>query len=115
MLQGGSARVKTYSASTGYVYEYRFAGMQHVHGTYEYLFARVTPKGPEILVRVGSHVIETWETLHGRELASSERYAAAKLALFRAMDEWPVPPAGVAIVTPDAAQVDEMLKSIGID
>jgi hypothetical protein len=46
-------------------------------------------QGPPFALRVfvSQRAIATWRAAHHRELDSSEQYAAAKMRLFRALDE----------------------------
>jgi hypothetical protein len=42
-------------------------------------------------VRLEAEALAAWEEHSGRDLASNERYAVAKMALFQAFDERPTP------------------------
>ena len=42
-------------------------------------------------VLVGEGEVRAWEQAQGRELASTERYAVSKMALFQAFDERATP------------------------
>jgi len=84
-------RQKTYSAQSGYVYQYFYEGHRPSFpepGT-EYVFdvtagrAASTP----VSVTVSSEAVEHWEAEAGRTLSATERYAVAKMALFQAFDE----------------------------
>ena len=92
-LSGGSAsrRQKTYSADSGYVFQYTFEGFrQTARGTergYEYVF-NVSPNRREwfpVAVFLGRTVLGRWSAAH-RELTASERFAISKIALRRAFD-----------------------------
>ncbi len=87
-------RMKTYSGESGIVYQYYFlesrpkrrlwgrrgtAFLFHVTSDRKNFFVS------EVLVEEAA--LQAWEKLHGRALAEQERYAAAKMALFRAFDE----------------------------
>jgi hypothetical protein len=86
--------MKTYSGENGYVYQYYFlesrakrrlwgprgiAFLFHVTSDRKNFFVA------EVLVEEAA--LQAWERVHGRVLAEQERYAAAKMALFRAFDE----------------------------
>ena len=86
-------RIKSYSAATGYVYQYHF---HEVHksrrgftaGTdYVYLVTvdrkTVFPVG----VFVSREAVERWAGQAGRALTGTEEYAVAKMRLFQAFDE----------------------------
>jgi hypothetical protein len=90
-------RMKTYSAQTGYVYQYYYEGYRTfragAESGVEFVF-RVSagPKGGNpITVRVAAAAISRWEEAHSRQISSTERYAIAKMALFQAFDERPTP------------------------
>ena len=78
-------RMKTYSAQTGYVYQYFYEG----HRGPEYVFSVSSDRKQwnHVSVMQNDAAIREWEHEHGRELSSTERYAIAKMALFAAFDE----------------------------
>lgn len=83
-------RIKTYTGQTGYVYQYYFVGNREVSGSateyvYDVTSDRKTIFAVSILVR--PEAIADWASAHGRALSATERYAAAKMRLFRAFDE----------------------------
>jgi hypothetical protein len=99
VLTGAPAvrRMKTYSAQSGFVYQYyyeghRAAGSGEGSGT-EFVFTisadRKTWHQTGVLLRDAA--IHSWQKSHGRDLSSTERYAIAKMALFQAFDERPDP------------------------
>jgi len=86
-------REKTYSADTGYVYQYFYQGYREAsrggdHG-HEYLFSVGSSRASRFDLRVflSRRALESWETANGRELVPTEHYALVKLSLFRAFDE----------------------------
>ena len=83
-------RMKTYSAQSGYVYQYFYEGQRP--GT-EFVFSVSADRkvwGP-VSVVVNDAAVKAWEQAHARELSATERYAVAKLALFQAFDERALP------------------------
>jgi hypothetical protein len=78
-------RMKTYSAQSGYVYQYFYEGRRGV----EYVFSISADRNQwnDCSVFVEDETIRAWEQSNGRELTSSERYAIAKMSLFQAFDE----------------------------
>lgn len=122
-LTGGPAvrRQKTYSAQSGYVYQYYYEG----HRPYK----RDREKGAEFVfdvtadrktsapvsVLLNDTAIDDWESRHGRTLGGSERYAIAKIALFQAFDERPNPASMSADVRVRAADVEAILITLGIE
>ena len=92
-LTGGSAsrRQKTYSAESGYVFQYVFEGFRETSRSggrgYEYVF-NVSPNRREwfpVSVFLPRTVLEAWSAGH-HELTASERFAIGKIALRRAFD-----------------------------
>ena len=110
-------RQKTYSAMSGYAYQYYFGGQRKIRDGIEFVFDvsadRKTSFPLSIVVR-GS-ALSLWEHTHERPLESNERYAVAKLALFRAFDETDTPKGLLKPVYVDANQVEELLESLGLD
>lgn len=88
-------RMKTYSAQTGYVYQYYYEGHRPFRASGEdgedFVFQISADRKDwnPIAVRVPGSAIRPWEETHSRELSSTERYAVAKMALFQAFDERP--------------------------
>ncbi len=86
-------RVKSYSAATGFVYQYQFQELKKSRrglspGTeYVYLVSsdRHTAFPLRIFVRRGA--VEKWGQKVGREMTGTEEYAIAKMRLFQAFDE----------------------------
>jgi hypothetical protein len=88
-------RMKTYTAETGYVYQYYFVGKRdaladdpHAPAS-EYVFD-VTPDRHAVYavsVFLCADALDTWALAHGRSLTEAEQYAAAKLRLFQGFDE----------------------------
>jgi hypothetical protein len=86
-------RHKTYSADSGYAYQYYYQGHRHAErdgasGT-EYVFEVSAGPGPPFRVPVflDEQMIRGWQQQHARELTATELYAVAKMALFQAFDE----------------------------
>lgn len=86
-------RQKSYSSDSGYVYQYYYEGHRPVPSGTEYVFD--VSSGPRrsfpVTVVVSDESVRTWEQAHERSLSATERYAVAKIALFRAFDERPTP------------------------
>ena len=89
--------MKTYSAQSGYVFQYRYEGHRPFRaggdGGEEFVFSvsAGSRNGIPVAVRVPAAAIRAWEEKHSRQLSSTERYAIAKLALFQAFAERPTP------------------------
>lgn len=88
-------RMKTYTADTGYVYQYYFvgkrdalAGAVHAPAT-EYVFDVTCDRNSlyAFSIFVRADALDAWALSHARGLTEAEQYAAAKLRLLRAFDE----------------------------
>jgi len=90
-------RVKSYSASNGYVYQYCFCEVNrstHEGGPAgEFIYAISADRKPSFPLRivVVQSALEAWAQMNGRALTSSEEYAVAKMRLFQAFDDGEVP------------------------
>ena len=88
-------RMKTYTAQSGYVYQYYFVGKRAALAdepnapAAEYIFDITT--GSQALYAISiflrGDALDFWEHKNGRPLNDAEQYAAAKLRLFRGFDE----------------------------
>lgn len=115
-------RLKTYSAQTGYVYHYFYEGCRPIRAT------APTVAGTEFVFRVSAHredgspvsvfvpdaAIRDWEQAHAHAISSTERYAIAKMALFRAFDESSDPSLMPRDVPVHPADVETILETLGI-
>ena len=88
-------RYKSYAAETGVTYRYFFDSSRPVvrpegqgRGV-DFTFVAIADQHPPVILKVfvSDRAPATWRELHGRELDSTEQYAAAKMRLFRAFDE----------------------------
>lgn len=88
-------RVKSYSAATGYVYQYYFYEVQKARrgfsaGTeYVYMVSLDRKQVFPLKIFVKQSAVEKWGRAAGRALSGTEEYAVAKLRLFQALDELP--------------------------
>jgi hypothetical protein len=86
-------RIKSYSAATGYVYQYQFIEVQPTRrglslGTeYVYIVSMDRQANFPLNVFVRSSAVEKWSRRVGRKLTGTEEYAIAKMRLFDAFDE----------------------------
>jgi len=113
-------RLKTYSAQSGYVYQYCYEGQRPFQksgerGT-EFVFSicanRKTWHGCRVLLPDGA--VTAWEASHKRELSATERYAVAKMALFQAFDERETPALMKADVLVRNADVDGIVETLDL-
>jgi hypothetical protein len=86
-------RVKSYSAATGYVYQYYFYEVEKAKrgaaaGT-EYVYMASVDRKHVFPVRifVDKGALEKWSARTGRPFTGTEEYAVAKMRLFQAFDE----------------------------
>jgi hypothetical protein len=88
-------RMKTYTGSQGYVYEYYFVGKRPAlpgatrSAATEYIFDvsadRKTVFAASIFLP--ENAVKSWSSHHGRQLSDAEQYGAVKMRLFQAFDE----------------------------
>jgi hypothetical protein len=113
-------RLKTYSAQSGYVYQYFYEGHRPFRaagesGT-EYVFsisADAKSWHPGSVMLSGA-ALSAWETAHERQLSSTEHYAVAKMALFQAFDERPLPAQMKEEVRVRNADVEAIIETLGL-
>lgn len=102
-LQGVPAirRTKTYSALSGYVFQYVYAGYRQQRADaaaadnlpakdYVFLVRSQRESECELPIRLPEAIPATLAEQAGRPLSARECYALAKLKLFRVLDEWRV-------------------------
>ena len=113
-------RLKTYSAQSGYVYQYFYEGHRPFRasgeGGTEFVFSISADarNWHPASVMLGDTAVRAWETAHGRELSSTEHYAVAKMALFQAFDERPLPAQMKEDVRVRAADVEAIIETLGL-
>jgi hypothetical protein len=112
--------MKTYSAQSGYVYQYFYEGHREYRGGgddgVEFVFTVSADRksSHETLVLVSGPAVQAWEQGHGRELSLTERYAVAKMALFQAFDERPDPAQLRDEVRVRTADVEGIIETLGL-
>ena len=117
-------RVKSYSASNGYVYQYCFYEVNcitHEGGpAREFVYAISADRKMTFPLRivVVQAALEAWAQANGRALTSSEEYAVAKMRLFQAFDEGEVPvtaPAAEELrLLVDESRLEDLLRMLNI-
>jgi hypothetical protein len=86
-------RIKSYSAATGYVYQYCFVEVRPARrgfssGTeYIYIVSVDRQENFPVAVFVRKSAVEKWAKQENRKLSGTEEYAVAKMRLFQAFDE----------------------------
>lgn len=110
-------RQKTYSAQSGYVYQYYYEGQRPSEDGTQFVFdvSADRKSSTAVSVFVQNEAIQSWEERHGRALVAAERYAIAKMALFQAFDERAHPGLMRQDVRVRTADVDAILATLDID
>ena len=113
-------RFKSYSAQSGYVYQYFYEGQRPYssggESGIEYVFTVSADRKTyhPVSVLVGEAEVRAWEQGHGRMLAGTERYAVSKMALFQAFDERATPPEMKQEVRVRSADMEAIIETLGL-
>jgi hypothetical protein len=113
-------RLKTYSAQSGYVYQYYYEGHREYRAGddrgVEFVFTVSSDRKNwhPTSVLISEPAVRGWEQAHERELTLTERYAIGKLALFQAFDERPDPAQMRDEVRVRNADVDGIIETLGL-
>ena len=117
-------RLKTYTGSQGYVYQYYFVGKRPAQTSgarepdaNEYIFDVTSDRRLTYAVSIflPHKVVAAWAESHGRSLSDSEQYAAVKMRLFRAFDELEEMQAQGRQLQIDSPSLEESLASLGVE
>jgi hypothetical protein len=113
-------RVKSYSAATGYVYQYYFYEVEKKRrgasqGT-EYVYMVSVDRHHLFPVRifVQQDALENWSARTGRKLTGTEEYAVAKMRLFQAFDEIEGLDAKIPELIVDSSNLESLLSQLDI-
>ena len=113
-------RVKSYSAATGYVYQYYFYEVEKSRrgaaaGT-EYVYMVSVDREHVFPVRIflAREAMENWSARTGRQLTGTEEYAVAKMRLFQAFDEVEGLAANPADLLVDDTNLDALLSQLDL-
>lgn len=111
-------RMKTYSAQSGYVYQYAFRGQRPaatkpsgIEYAFDVTYDRKTMH--RLWVFVADAAVAAWIDRNGRDLTNSERYGVAKIALRNAFDDR-APSAIHDRIAPAADEVITILEELGV-
>lgn len=113
-------RQKTYSAQSGYVYQYFYRGLRTIPhrgaAATEYVFEVTADRHTAfpLSIVVPEAALEEWQHDHGRVLASAERYGLAKMALFQTFDDFPAPDQCHGPVELDPAGVSAFAEALDL-
>ena len=99
------------------MYQYYYTGHRPLRESTEYVFEVSADRKQFIPVSVflPAASLQPWQQAHGRELIAAERYAIAKLSLFHAFDERPQPSMMREHVHVRAADVEDVLATLGLE
>jgi hypothetical protein len=112
--------MKTYSAQSGYVYQYFYEGQREFEHSGEsgdefvFTISADRKNWHPASVLVASATLREWEKKHARELNSTERYAVAKIALFQAFDERATPDLMKGEIRVRNADVEAIIESLDL-
>jgi hypothetical protein len=113
-------RVKSYSAATGYVYQYYFYEVEKSRrgsslGTeYVYMVSVDRQKVFPVRIFVRQDALEKWSAQSGQRLTGTEEYAVAKMRLFQAFDEIEGLAAKPSDLTVDSSNLETLLSQLDI-
>ena len=114
-------RVKSYSAATGYVYQYVFREIRKARrglaagNEYVYQVSADRKTSFSLVIFVAQEAVRGWARRAGRELTGTEEYAAAKMRLFQVFDEAEnLPQARPLDIRVDEAALSELLARLDL-
>jgi hypothetical protein len=115
-------RMKTYTGSQGYVYQYYFVGKRPAlkgesdDPANEYIFDVTSDRKTTFAVSVflPDKAVRDWAANHGRTLAEAEQYGAVKMRLFQAFDEIEDMMAHGRRLEVNAETLEEVLTTLGV-
>ncbi len=113
-------RVKSYSAATGYVYQYYFYEVEKskrgaVAGTdYLYMVSADRKHVFPLRIFVVKDALEKWSARTGRQFTGTEEYAVAKMRLFQAFDELEGLSEKTPNLTVDESNLDALLSQLDL-
>ena len=116
-------RLKTYTGSQGYVYQYYFVGKRAALAddpeapATEFIFDVTSDRKVTyaVSVLVESAALEAWAEAHGRTPTEAEEYGAAKMRLFRAFDEIEDMMASGRELRVGVAELEEAFGALGVE
>jgi len=113
-------RMKTYAGGQGYVYQYYFVGKRPAPtdpSATEYIFDVTSDRKTTFAVTVTlpASIVAQWSTHHGRALTDAEQYAAVKMRLLQAFDEVENMLSEGRLLTVNAAALEQLLATLGVD
>ncbi|HWR53918.1 MAG TPA: hypothetical protein VN428_22595 [Bryobacteraceae bacterium] len=109
--------MKTYSAESGYVYQYVYEGRRPLAESVEYVFSASADRTRffDVSIVVPDESVEQWNAAHGRELCDAERYGIAKMALRQAFDQRDNPDEMKKQVRVEPPELETLAESLGLE
>jgi len=113
-------RLKTYTSSQGYVYQYYFVGKRAAINSpdvAEYIFDVSSDRKItySVSVFVSAEAVRQWAAAHGRSLTEAEQYGAVKSRLLRGFDEIENVMENGRKLQLDAGALEELLSALGVE
>ena len=116
-------RLKTYTGSQGYVYQYYFVGKRPAlpddpeSPAIEFVFDVTSDRKLTYAVSIflPDATLAHWSQTHGRPLSDAEQYAAVKLRLFGAFDELEDVKTHGRRLTISRELLEDALTSLGVE
>ncbi len=107
-----SQRLKTYSAASGFVYQYIFEGLAGIRHVFSVTATGAAPV--HIAVAFTAESLAPCEARLASPLRWQELYALAKLSLFAAMDEADSPASLPLLLTPSGEELLAHLHTLNL-
>jgi hypothetical protein len=113
-------RIKSYSAASGFVYQYRFHELLPSRrgaapgNEYTYLVSADRRNMFPLKIFVRRDSVERWRKKFGRPLTGTEEYAVAKMRLFDAFDETDNPADFLPDLLVDDSNLDALLTRLDL-
>lgn len=113
-------RVKSYSAATGYVYQYYFFEVNRslrgaaLGNEYVYMVSVDRKTVFPLAIFVPRDALQEWARANGRTLTGTEEYALAKMRLFQAFDEVDDLATARPGLVVDSSNLEALLTNLGI-
>jgi hypothetical protein len=116
-------RMKTYTAETGFVYQYYFVGRREALAgepeapATEFIFDVTGDRKTTFAVSIflKAEALKRWHSRRGRSLTEAEQYGAAKMRLFRGFDQIEDLLGQGRRLTVDGSNVEDLLAPLGLE
>ena len=113
-------RVKSYSAATGYTFQYAFEEVRKARrgvssgNEYVYRVSADRKTSFPVFIFVRQDAVRGWGKKSGREMNGTEEYAVAKMRLFQAFDEVENFASARPDLLVDGANLEELLARLDL-